>query len=113
MTGRQTGRVRLRAVLAVAAVLLTAPAACTPALPGPGARTAAELFEDAKPAVVLVEAASTVTWSVPQPVLTPQRAEQLRNQVVAMVQAGRVPNTEAEIGQAGVRLLVGEPAAWF
>lgn len=113
MTGRQTGRVRLRAALAVTAVLLTAPAACMPALPGLGARTAAELFEDAKPAVVLVEAASTVTWSVPQPVLTPQRAEQLRNQVVAMVQAGRVPNTESEIGQAGVRLLVGEPAAWF
>jgi serine protease Do len=112
-TGRLAGRVRLCAALTLTAVLLTAPAACTAALPGLGTRTAAEVFEDAKPAVALVEAASTITWSVPQPVLTPQRAEELRNQVLAMVQAGRVPDTEAEIGQAAVRVLVGEPGAWF
>src|SRR2546429_2538094 len=61
----------------------------------------------------MVEPDNAVTWSVPQPVLTTQKEQQLRTQVVAMVRAGQVANNETAIGQASVRLLVDNPAGWF
>ena len=87
--------------------------ACSRSGPGTPVLSPQELFEVAKPAVVMVETDNAVTWSVPQPTLTPQKAQQLRNAVVAMVRAGQVANTEAAIGQASIRLLVDNPGGWF
>jgi len=99
-----------RALLSVAVAI--AAAACAP--PGAGVRLEAdEVFEAVRPAVVIVEADNAVTWSVPQPTLTAQRAQQLRDRVVAMVRAGQVANTEPAIGQATLRLLVQSPDTWF
>jgi S1-C subfamily serine protease len=86
---------------------------CSPAAPGTPAFSPQDLFEAAKPAVVVVETDNAVMWSVPQPTLTSQKEQQLRNAVVAMVRAGQVANTEAAIGQASVRLLVDNPGSWF
>jgi len=87
--------------------------ACSPAAPGGAAFSPQEVFEAAKPAVVMVETDNAVTWSVPQPALTTQKEQQLRNAVVAMVRSGQVANNETAIGQASVRLLVDNPGGWF
>lgn len=88
-------------------------AACSPLTPGATTLAPDDIFETAKPAVVIVETDNAVTWSVPQPVLTSQKTQLLRNQVLAMVRSGQVQNTESAIGQASVRLLVDNPAGWF
>jgi S1-C subfamily serine protease len=72
-----------------------------------------EVFEAAKPAVVMVEADNSVTWSVPFPEITPPKQKQLQDRLVAMVLAGQVANTDRAIGAAEVRLLTDNPAAWF
>ncbi|HXM57262.1 MAG TPA: serine protease [Candidatus Dormibacteraeota bacterium] len=100
------------ALAGAAAAAVLALCACLP-VPGPAALSAEDVFEASKPAVAMVETDNAVTWSVPQPVLTTQKEQQLRNQVVAMVRAGQVANNETAIGQASVRLLVDNPAAWF
>ena len=87
--------------------------ACSLSVPGDTTLSTRDVFEAAKPAVVIVETDNAVTWSVPQPSLTAQKAQQLRNAVVAMVRAGQVANTDTAIGQASVRLLVDNPGAWF
>ena len=97
------------AVLAVALAL----SACSLPLPGLATLTQEEVFEAAKPAVVIVETINEVTWSVPQPALTPQKEQQLRDRLVAMVRAGQLANTQAAIGQAAARLLSDSPGAWF
>jgi serine protease Do len=99
--------------LVLAAGVAVALAACAPPLPGMTHLGPDEVFEAVRPAVVIVEADNSVTWSVPQPMLTPQKEQQLRDRVVAMVRAGQVPNTEAAIGQAAVGLLVQSPDSWF
>ncbi len=93
--------------------LLPLLAAC--ALSGPGAVSLSprDVFESAKPAVVIVETDNAVTWSVPQPTLTAQKELQLRNAVLAQVRAGQVANNETAIGQASVKLLVDSPGSWF
>lgn len=89
-------------------------AACSPLQPGPPASlTPNDVFEATKPAAVIIEADNAVTWSVPQPVLTPQKQQQLQSRLVAMVRAGQVASDQAAIGQAAVQLLVGSPGSWF
>lgn len=75
--------------------------------------TPAEVLDVAKPAVVIVEADSAVTWSVPQPTLTAPKAQQLRDRLTALVRAGLVANNQTAIGQAAITLLAGDPGAWF
>jgi len=87
--------------------------ACSLSDPGDPSLSAGDVFETAKPAVVIVETDNAVTWSVPQPTLTVQKENQLRSAVVAMVRAGQVANNETAIGQASVRLLVDNPGNWF
>jgi S1-C subfamily serine protease len=87
-------------------------AACSGPAGTPGL-SPAEVFEAVRPGVVIVETDNSVTWSVPQATLTPQREAQLRDRVVAMVRAGQVANTPAAIGQASLGLLVQDPGAWF
>ena len=99
-------------VLMVLAALV-ALAACSFGGPGTPTYSPPEIFEAAKPAVVLVETDNAVTWSVPQLMVTPQKGQQLRTAVIAQVRAGQVANNETAIGQASVRMLVDNPAAWF
>jgi S1-C subfamily serine protease len=87
--------------------------ACSLSTPGDPSLSTADVFEATKPAVVIVETDNAVTWSVPQPTLTAQKEQQLRNAVVAMVRAGQVANNETAIGQASVKLLVDNPGNWF
>jgi serine protease Do len=95
-----------------ASVALATLLACAPA--GPGAALAPDqVFEAAKPAVVIVETDNAVTWSVPQPSLTTAKAQQLRSAVAAMVRTGQVANNDTAIGQASVKLLVDNPGSWF
>jgi S1-C subfamily serine protease len=101
---------RVWLVLAVAALVL---GACSPLAAGAASLTPQDVFEAAKPAVVMVETDNAVTWSVPQLALTPQKEQQLRNAVVGMVRSGQVSNNETAIGQASVRLLVDNPGSWF
>jgi serine protease Do len=96
-----------------ALVALAVLSACSLTAPGVPTLSAGDVFEAAKPAVVIVETDNQVTWSVPQPTLTGQKELQLRNTVVAMVRAGQVANNETAIGQASVKLLVDNPGAWF
>jgi S1-C subfamily serine protease len=100
-----------RALWALAA--LAALSACSLNVPGDPTLSTGDVFEAAKPAVVIVETDNAVTWSVPQPTLTAQKGQQLRNAVVAMVRAGQVANNETAIGQASVKLLVDNPGGWF
>jgi len=95
--------------LAALAVL----AACSLSAPGVPTFSTAAIFEAVKPAVVIVETDNAVTWSVPQPMLTAVKEQQLRNAVVAMVRSGQVANNETAIGQASVKLLVANPSSWF
>jgi S1-C subfamily serine protease len=92
---------------------LTILSACSLSDPGDPSLSTSDVFETAKPAVVMVETDNAVTWSVPQPTLTPQKETQLRNAVVTMVRAGQVANNETAIGQASVKLLVDNPGNWF
>ncbi|HKF78590.1 MAG TPA: S1C family serine protease [Candidatus Dormibacteraeota bacterium] len=103
------GRALLAGVLLAGALLA---GACSP-LPAPAGPSSEQVFEAVKPAVVIVETDDAVTWSVPQPMLTAAREQQLRSRLQAMVRAGQVANTQAAIGQAAVRLLVDSPDAWF
>jgi serine protease Do len=98
--------------LAALAVTLTM-GACSLPLPGLATLTPEEVFEAAKPAVVIVETVNEITWSVPQPALTPQKEQQLRDRLVAMVRVGQLANTQAAIGQAAAGLLSDDPGAWF
>jgi S1-C subfamily serine protease len=100
-------------VLAWALAALAMLSACSLSTPGDPSLSTRDVFEAAKPAVVIVETDNAVTWSVPQPTLTAQKENQLRNAVVAMVRTGQVANNEAAIGQASVRLLVDNPGNWF
>jgi serine protease Do len=102
--------IRLPASLAVATLAL---GGCSIPVAGPVSLSPETVFEAAKPAVVIVETVNEVTWSVPQPTLTVQKEEQLRTQLVAMVRAGQLANTEAAIGQAAARTLAANPGAWF
>jgi len=106
------GGVKLLQVTWALAALAVA-SACSLSAPGDPMLTTADVFDAAKPAVVIVETDNAVTWSVPQPTLTPQKEQQLRNTVVAMVRAGQVANNETAIGQASVKLLVDNPSGWF
>src|SRR2546423_14128308 len=55
-----------------------------------------QIFESVKPAVVLVEAAQSVSWSVPEPNIDQSKAGQLNERLLAMVRAGTVaPNQDA------------------
>jgi len=99
--------------LAWALAALVALSACSLSVPGDPTLSTMDVFEAAKPAVVIVEAVNAVAWSVPQPTLTAQKEQQLRNAVVAMVRAGQVANNETAIGQASVKLLVDNPGNWF
>ncbi|HEY7199459.1 MAG TPA: trypsin-like peptidase domain-containing protein [Candidatus Dormibacteraeota bacterium] len=99
--------------LRLAPAVLLALWACSPLSPGVPTYSPLDIFEAAKPAVVMVETDNAVTWSVPQPSLTPQKEQQLRSAVVAMVRSGQVANNESAIGQASVRLLTDNPGSWF
>jgi S1-C subfamily serine protease len=100
-------------VVAWALAALTLLCACSLSTPGDPSLSTGDVFDTAKPAVVIVETNNGVTWSVPQPTLTVQKENQLRNAVVAMVRAGQVANNETAIGQASVKLLVDNPGNWF
>ena len=72
-----------------------------------------QIFEAVKPAVVLVEAAQSVSWSVPEPVIDSSKEGQLRDRLQAMVRAGTVaPNQEA-LKRATVQLITDDPGSWF
>jgi serine protease Do len=86
--------------------------------PGPGGAPSAQLppsqiFEAAKPAVVLVEAAESVTWSVPEPSIDQSRQTQLQDRLLAMVRDGTVPASQDALKRATVQLITDDPGSWF
>src|ERR1700737_795034 len=73
----------------------------------------AKSCEAVKPAVVLVEAAQSVSWSVPEPNIDTSKEGQLHDRLLALVRAGTVaPNQEA-LKRATVQLITDDPGSWF
>jgi len=104
-----------RALLCVLFTTLLATSGC--AL-GPAAAPSAELppsqiFEAAKPAVVLVEAAESVSWSVPKPVIDQSKQAQLNDRLLAMVRAGTVSPSQDALRRATVQMITDDPGSWF
>ena len=73
----------------------------------------AQIFEATKPAVVLVESAEAVTWSVPEPRIDPSKQGLLQDQLAARVRAGTVGSSEDALKRAAVELITDDPGAWF
>jgi serine protease Do len=79
----------------------------------PVERPPTQVFEAAKPAVAIVEAALGVTWSVPQPDIDQSKQTQLQNRLLAMIRSGALaPNQEA-LRRASVQLITDDPGGWF
>src|SRR5438128_9021722 len=79
-------------------------------VPGPAGTPSAQLppsqiFEAVKPAVVIVEAADAVTWSVPEPSIDPNKQGQLQDRLQAMVNAGTVAANQNALKRATVQLI--------
>jgi serine protease Do len=72
-----------------------------------------QIFEASKPAVVLVEAAESVRWSVPEPRVDPSKEGQLQSRLMAMVRAGTVAPSQEALKRATVQLITDDPGAWF
>jgi len=89
-------------------------AACSAPVPLAGAVSEPEqVFEMARPAVVIVGAFYSVTWSAPLPTLTAGAARRLRQQAAAEVGSRSPGGTTAALGQAELRLLLQDPGAWL
>jgi S1-C subfamily serine protease len=93
--------------LAVAACQSAPPPPPDPKLP------AAEVFETAKPAVVLVETVASVTWSVPQPEIDKKKQGQLNDRLAALVRSGSVAPTQAAFNRAALQIVTDDPDAWY
>jgi S1-C subfamily serine protease len=76
-------------------------------------RPSPQVFEAAKPAVVIVQAAEAVTWSVPQPDIDPGKQSQLRDRLLALVRSGSIAPTEDALKRASVQLISEDPGSWF
>lgn len=105
-------RRRARTVWVVALCALMF-AGCMPAQFGDRKVGPDEIFEASRPAVVIVEADNAVTWSVPQPELSPAKANQLQDRLIAMVRAGQVQPTQEAVEQAALDLILQDPGSWF
>jgi serine protease Do len=86
--------------------------------PGPAGSASSQLppsqiFESVKPAVVLVEAAESVSWSVPEPNIDQSKAAQLNERLLAMVRAGAVAPNQDALKRATVQLITDDPGSWF
>lgn len=90
-------------------------AGCTPGSSAQqrGQVPASQIFEAVKPAVVLVEAAQSVSWSVPEPVIDSSKESQLRDRLEAMVRAGTVAGSQDALKRATVQLITDDPGSWF
>jgi S1-C subfamily serine protease len=76
-------------------------------------RPSSQVFEAAKPAVVIVEAAEAVTWSVPQPDIDQGKQGQLRDRLLALVRSGSVAPNEEALKRASLQLITEDPGSWF
>src|SRR2546428_11516416 len=86
--------------------------------PGPagtprGQLPPSQIFEAVKPAVVLVEAAQSVTWSVPEPNIDKSKEGQLHDRLLAMVKAGTVAANQETLKRATAQLITDDPGSWF
>ena len=90
-------------------------AGCTPGPAGTprGQLPPSQIFEAVKPAVVIVEAADSVTWSVPEPSIDPSKQGQLQDRLQAMVNAGTVAANQNALKRATVQLITDDPGSWF
>lgn len=90
-------------------------AGCTPGSSAQqrGQVPASQIFEAVKPAVVLVEAAQSVSWSVPEPAIDSSKEDQLRDRLQAMVRAGTVAGSQDALKRATVQLITDDPGSWF
>jgi S1-C subfamily serine protease len=89
--------------------------ACAPgqSRPTPVERPPSQVFEAAKPAVAIVEAALGVTWSVPQPDIDQGKQTQLQSRLLAMVRSGALAPTQDALRRASVQLITDDPGGWF
>ena len=108
--GSRTALTRVLLCLAFAAVL----SGCSLQPSAPADQlSATQIFEASKPAVVLVEAAQAVSWSVPEPRIDPSKQGMLQDQLAAMVRAGTIGSSEDALKRAAVQLITNDPGAWF
>jgi serine protease Do len=89
--------------------------ACTPGPAGTAGSqlTPSQIFESVKPAVVLVEAAQSVSWSVPEPNIDQSKVGQLNERLLAMVRAGTVAANQDALRRATAQLITDDPGSWF
>lgn len=100
-----------RAILAV--FLLACTSCAAPQLTREQAQAPADVFEIAKPAVVVVATDTAVTWSVPEVTMTPEKQRQLVDRVVAMALARKIGTSEEALARAAADLILGDPGAWL
>jgi serine protease Do len=90
-------------------------AGCTPGSAGTSRAQLppSQIFETVKPGVVLVEAAQSVSWSVPEPNIDSSKEARLRDRLLAMVRAGTVGASQDALKRATVQLITDDPGSWF
>jgi serine protease Do len=88
---------------------------CTPVAVGaPRAQLPpSQIFEAVKPAVVLVEAAQSVSWSVPEPNIDKSKEGQLQDRLLSLVRAGKLAANPEALKRATVQLITDDPGSWF
>lgn len=92
-------------------LLISFLAACSAPLPLAGEPSSpSQVFESARPAVVIVGAFYSVTWSAPLPTLTADAARRLQQRAVAEARSWGAPTS---LGQAELQLLAQDPGAWL
>lgn len=81
--------------------------------PAPRPLTGDRIFHASRPAVVLVQGEYHVTASVPDAELAPGKQQDIDNQLLAMVRAGKLPLNDAKINQAAFDIMAANPDAYF
>ena len=81
--------------------------------PAPSPLTGQRIFAASRPAVPLVQADFDVKSSVPEPTIPKAKQNQITNQLIRMVVAGQVADNQAAIDAAAVKILIGNPDAYY
>ena len=81
--------------------------------PAPRPLTGQRIFEASRPAVMLIQANYDVTVSVPEVTVPASSQKKLEQQLIAMLDAGRLADTQAAIEQAAINLVVDHPQDYF
>jgi serine protease Do len=112
------GRLVTRLVLGLLVLAALANAALFAAIkftqdPAPRPLNGQRIFDASRPAVMLIQANYAVKVSLPEPTLPKASEDRLKQELIAMVRAGKLALNDAAIDQAAVNLMLDNPDAYF